>query len=173
MPSSSHFALVGDHPPPHSTFQGCQPLSPNITSSGNDLVYPSSKGSQSLSSDLFKGHQYSCGSTGVGSSSSSPNHAGPCVSFGSQPGTSGTSRKDFIPDSDNYKDDTSLREDDETSTTDMKGFTKNFKEMIGLITGYFPNSKPSVSTDCDDLIHWLDIFGKKRCHSPRGFLKHV
>ena len=159
LPSLPHFASVGDHPPPHVTSQGRQPLSPNIASSGNDLVPPSSKGSQSLSSDLCKGCQSSCGSTGVVSSSSSLNLAGPCASFGSQPGTSGTSREDFIPDSDNNKDDDSVREDDETSTTDKEGFSKNFKEMISLITGYFPNSKPSVSTDSDDLIRCLDVFG--------------
>ena len=94
------------------------------------------------------------------------------MSFGSQPGTSGTSREDFSPDSNNTKDDDSVRKDDETFSTD-KNFSEDFQEMVGLITGYFPNSKPSVSTNSNDLIPWWDVFGKKMPSFSSCFLEHV
>ena len=49
-------------------------------------------------------------------------------------------------------------------------FSKSFQEMIALTTSYFPASKPSVSSDSDSLIPWLDIFGNVCKCSPRVFL---
>ena len=42
--------------------------------------------------------------------------------------------------------------------------------MIALITSYFPASKPSVFSDSDSLIPWLDVFGNVRKLSPCIFL---
>ena len=42
--------------------------------------------------------------------------------------------------------------------------------MINLITGFFPNAKPSLPAHSDDLIPWLDSFGNSRQLSQRVFL---
>ena len=120
---------------------------PDIASSGNGLVPSSSQGSQSLSSDFPMDRQSSsCGSAGVGSSSSLY-PAVPRVSFGSQPGTtgiSGTSRENIFPFLTILRTMT-VREDDEPSSSDKEDFSKDFQEIIGLIVGYFPNWKSSAS----------------------------
>ena len=49
-------------------------------------------------------------------------------------------------------------------------FSNSFQEMIALITSYFPASKPSISSDSDSLIPWLDVYGNVYKHSPLVFL---
>ena len=121
-----------------------------------------------------KDHRSSpCVPAGAGSSSSTFSRSGgPRVSLGFCPGTSGTSgttHDDFLNYSDNDDDD-SDKEDDESPSMGKGDFTKNFQEIFDLITGYFPQSKPSVASHSDDLIPWLDVFGNTRRHSPLVFL---
>ena len=58
------------------------------------------------------------------------------------------------------------KEDNESLSADKRDFSKDIQEMISLIMGYFPHSKPSVSSHSDVLITWFDVFGKTRFHSP-------
>ena len=58
------------------------------------------------------------------------------------------------------EDDVCLSKDDSNSTSlDKVAFSKFFQDMINLVTGYFPNAKPS-----------LPVHSNSRQHSQRVFL---
>ena len=97
---------------------------------------------------------------------------GPHISFGDCPSTSGISCS-FREDSPPF---TAVEADVDEGDKELpylgKGeLSKSFQEMISLITSSFPKSKPSVSSDSDSLIPWLDVFGTTRRCALCVFLK--
>ena len=109
-------------------------------------------------------------SVGVGPSSVSCS-SDPCVCFGDYPGTSGTSHS-FSEDPLHFPnfDVASDKEDKESPSMGKREFSKAYQERIFLITTYFPQSKPSVSSESDSLIPWLDVFGNTHCRAPCVFV---
>ena len=65
---------------------------------------------------------------------------------------------------------TSDKDDKESPSLGKGRFSKSFQEMISLITGFFPHSKPSVTSTLDKLIPRLDVIGNTCSCSPRVFL---
>ena len=94
---------------------------------------------------------------------SSAHLSGPRLSIGDYLGTPATSCS--------FSDiDLAFDKGDKKSPLAKGEFLKSFQEMISLITSFFPASKPSVYSDSDSLIPWLDVFGNVRQRSPHVFL---
>ena len=132
------------------------------------MSYVNPVASSSLPSSGFpRGSRSSPGvSAGFGPSSASCS-IGPRISFGDCPCTSGTScsfQDDSLPFTDIEAD--LIKGDKESPYLGKGEFSKSFQEMISVITSYFPNSKPSISSDSNFLIPWLDVFGNTHRRSP-------
>ena len=66
--------------------------------------------------------------------------------------------------------DNSSKGDKESPALGKSGLLPAFREVISLITGFFPAAKPADSTASVDLSPWFDDFGTACCRDPRVFL---
>ena len=57
---------------------------------------------------------------------------------------------------------------DESPAFGKFGLSPAFREVVSLITGFFPGAKPADCTSVD-LLPWFDDFGSAHCRDPRVF----
>ena len=85
------------------------------------------------------------------------------------PGTSSVSYSFADPLHFRDGDKSSDKGDKESPALGKADFSKAFREVVSLITSFFPAAKPSDSSSID-LSLWFNDFGMERCRDPRVFL---